>query len=139
MNQYPKETAMKFLSIYKTAERNTPPTQEEMAAMGKLIEEGMKAGWLVATEGCLPTSLGAKVRRSGDKIIVTDGPFAEAKEVVGGFAILKANSKQEAIELARRFLRVAGEGECELRQVYEGGQCAQSENAHNLAEMALKA
>jgi hypothetical protein len=139
MNQYPKEIAMKFLSIYKTAERNTPPTQEEMAAMGKLIEEGMKAGWLVATEGCLPTALGAKVRRSGDKIIVTDGPFAEAKEVAGGFAILKANSKQEAIELARRFLRVAGEGECELRQLYEGAQCAQSENAHNLAEMALKA
>jgi hypothetical protein len=130
---------MKFLSIYKTAERNTPPTQEEMAAMGKLIEEGMKQGWLVATEGCLPTALGAKVRRSGDKIVVTDGPFAEAKEVAGGFAILKANSKQEAIELTRRFLKVAGEGECELRQLYEGGQCAQSESAHNLAEMALEA
>jgi hypothetical protein len=137
--EYFKETAMKFLSIYKTAERNTPPTQEEMVAMGKLVEEGMKAGWLLATEGCLPTALGGKVRRSGDKIIVMDGPFAEAKEVVGGFAILKANSKQEAIELTRQFLRVAGEGECELRQLYEAGQCAQPENAHNLAEMALKA
>jgi hypothetical protein len=129
---------MKFLSIYKTAERNTPPTQDEMTAMGKLIQEGMKAGWLLATEGCLPTALGAKVRRSGDKIIVTDGPFTETKEVVGGFAILKANSKQEAIELTRQFLRVAGEGECELRQLYEGGQAAQAENAHNLAELALK-
>jgi hypothetical protein len=88
---------MRFLSIYKTAERPTSPTPEEMAAMGKLIEEGMKAGWLLATEGCLPTSLGAEVRRSSGKLSVNDGPFTEAKEVVGGSAILKTNSKQEAI------------------------------------------
>src|ERR1700680_3593512 len=110
---------MKFLSMYKSVERNTPPTAEAMAAMGKLIEEGMKAGWLLATEGCLPTALGARVRRSSSKISVTDGPFTESKEVVGGFAILKANSKEEAIELAREFLQIAGEGECELRQIYE--------------------
>ena len=110
---------MRFLSIYKHEERTTPPTVEEMATMGKLVEEGFKAGWLLATEGCLPTALGARVRRSNGKLAVTDGPFTEAKEVVGGFAILKANSKQEAIELARQFLKVAGEGECELRQLYE--------------------
>lgn len=113
---------MKFLSIFKTVERTNPPTPEEMAAMGKLIEEGMKKGWLLGTEGCLPTRLGAKVRRSGDKISVTDGPFTEAKEVVGGFALLQANSKEEAIQLAKDFLKVAGEGECELRQIYEGNQ-----------------
>jgi len=90
-----------------------------MATMGKLVEEGFKAGWLLATEGCLPTALGARVRRSNGKLAVTDGPFTEAKEVVGGFAILKANSKQEAIELTRKFLAVAGDGECELRQLYE--------------------
>jgi len=112
---------MKFLSIYKSAERSTPPTEEEMARMGKLVEEGMKAGWLVATEGCLPTALGARVRRSGSNLTVTDGPFTEAKEVVGGFAILRVSSKHEAIELARTFLQVAGEGECELRQIYEQG------------------
>jgi hypothetical protein len=130
---------MKFLSIYKTVERNTPPSTEEMAAMGKLIEEGMKAGWLLATEGCLPAVLGARVRRSGENISVTDGPFAETKEVIGGFAILKTNSKPEAIELARKFLKVAGEGECELRQIYEAN-CSQLESAgcHDLAEMALK-
>jgi hypothetical protein len=110
---------MKFLSIYKTAERSTRPSAEEMATMGKLVEDGFKAGWLVATEGCLPSNLGARVRRSGDNITVTDGPFTESKEVVGGFAILKANSKAEAIELARTFLKVAGEGECELRQIYD--------------------
>jgi hypothetical protein len=110
---------MRFLSIYKTVERNTPPTQHEMDTMGKLIAEGMKAGWLLATEGCLPSALGARVRRSGDKLNVTDGPFTEAKELVGGFAILQTNSKEEAIELTRQFLKVAGEGECELRQLYE--------------------
>jgi len=110
---------MKFLSIYRTAERTTPPSQQEMEAMGNLIEEGMKKGWLVATEGCLPSALGARVRRSGSNVSVTDGPFTEAKEVVGGFAILKADSKAEAIQPTKDFLEVAGEGECELRQIYE--------------------
>ena len=112
---------MKFLSLYKNVERNTPPTQEEMATMGKLIEEGMKKGWLVATEGCLPSALGARVRRSAGNITVTDGPFTESKEVIGGFAILKAKSKEEAVQLAKDFLKVVGEGECEIRQVYEAG------------------
>jgi hypothetical protein len=117
---------VRFLSIYKTAERGVPPTQEEMAKMGKLVEEGMKSGFLLATEGCLPSVTGARVRFSGGKMTVTDGPFTESKEVVGGFAILKANSKEEAIELARQFLQVAGEGECELRQIYEAGQCVEA-------------
>jgi hypothetical protein len=110
---------MRFLSIYKTVERNAPPTPEEMAAMGKLIEEGMRSGWLLATEGCLPTALGARVRRSEGQVTVTDGPFTETKEVVGGFAILNANSKAEAIELVKGFLGHVGQGECELRQLYE--------------------
>jgi len=90
--------------------------------MGQLIEDGFKAGWLVATEGCLPSALGARVRRTGEKTTVTDGPFTEAKELVGGFAILRTNSKEEAIQLAKQFLQVVGEGECELRQVYEAGE-----------------
>src|SRR4051794_13465537 len=110
---------MRFLSIYKAAERNTPPTQEEMDRMGKLIEDTMRSGHLLATEGCLPSSLGARVRLSEGKVTITDGPFTEAKEVVGGFAILRADSKEEAIEQARHFLQVAGGGECELRQLYE--------------------
>ena len=117
---------MKFLSVYKTVERGVPPSQEEMATMGKLVEDGIKAGWLLATEGCLPSALGARVRSSGGKLTVTDGPFTESKELVAGFAILKANSKEEAIELARQFLRVAGDGECELRQIFEAGTCVES-------------
>jgi hypothetical protein len=109
---------MRFLSIYKSVETGVPPTAEHMAAMGQLIEAEMKTGVLVSTEGCLPTALGARVRLDGAKVTVTDGPFTEAKEVVGGFAILEVASKAEAIEATKRFLKVAGSGECELRQVY---------------------
>lgn len=129
---------MRFVSIYKTVERNTPPTQEEMAAMGKLIEEGMKKGFLLSTEGCLPSALGARVRRTDGKTTVTDGPFTEAKELVGGLAILEANSKQEAIEIAKQFLSVVGQGECELRQLFEPGE-GDCVKISDRSEVALKA
>lgn len=114
---------MRFLCIYKPARaEGSPPSQEEMARMGQLIQDAMKAGWLIATEGCLPSRLGARVRQSDGKVTVTDGPFTEAKEVIGGFALIKANSKEEAIELTKRFLQVAGDGESEIRQLYEAPQ-----------------
>jgi len=105
--------------------------------MGKLIEEAKEKGWLLGTEGCLPSALGARVRRSAGKTSVTDGPFTESKELVGGFAILKANTKQEAIEMARKFLEVVGEGECELRQLCEPseGNCLE---INDRAEVALR-
>jgi hypothetical protein len=89
---------MKFLSIFRTAETGAFPPHEEMERMQRLVEEGMKAGYLLAVEGCMPSSFGAKVRRSGDKITITDGPFAESKEVVGGLALIQADSKEQAIE-----------------------------------------
>jgi hypothetical protein len=110
---------MRFLSIYKSVEKNVPPTPEHVANMGKLIEESMKAGVLLATEGCLPSVLGARVRLSDGKLSVTDGPFIESKELIGGFALLQTNSKEEAIALAKKFLAVAGDGECEIRQLFE--------------------
>jgi hypothetical protein len=113
------EIIMRFLSVYKTPERNAPPTPEEMAKMGKLIEDGMKAGFLLAVEGCLPSATGARVRQSNGSVTVTDGPFTESKEVIGGLALLQANSREEAVKLVKDFLRVAGDGECELRQLYE--------------------
>jgi hypothetical protein len=113
---------MKFLSIYRTAERGTPPSPQEMETMGKLVEKGMKDGTLLAVEGCMPSAFGARIRRGGGKVNVTDGPFAETREVVGGLAVLNANSKEHAIELVKEFLGVAGDGECELRQLYEAGQ-----------------
>jgi hypothetical protein len=90
-----------------------------MVEMGKLIEDMTKAGVLLATEGCLPSSKGARVRYSGGKFTVTDGPFTETKELVAGFALFEVKSKEEAIEWTKRFLKVAGEGESEIRQIYE--------------------
>lgn len=110
---------MRFLSIYRTVESSTPPSSEHIAEMGKLIEETMNKGTLIATEGCLPSAKGARVRLSSGKVTVTDGPFTEAKEVIGGFALLEAGSKEEAVDLCKRFLKVAGDGECEIRQIFE--------------------
>jgi hypothetical protein len=115
---------MKFLAVYtpdaKTA--GDPPSKERMAEMGKFVEESMKAGTLLATGGLLPISEGgARMRSSGGKITVTDGPFTEAKEVIAGFAMIEAKSKEEAIESCRRFLEIAGDGESELRQIMEPG------------------
>ena len=118
---------MRFLCIYKPGKpEGTPPTQEEMDRMGKLIEESMRSGTLIATEGCLPSSLGARVRSDAGTVTVTDGPFTETKEVVGGFALIRADSKQHAIEFTKHFLQVAGGGEVEIRQVYEQPAAAQA-------------
>lgn len=94
--------------------------------MGQFIEESFKSGVLLATEGCLPSIAGARLRMSGGRFAVTDGPFAEAKEVVGGFALIRADSKEQAIEYTKRFMEIAGDGETEIRQVYEAsdGPCA---------------
>ena len=120
---------MRFLSIYKAPETGAPPTPEEMARMGKLVEDGMKAGFLLAVEGCMPSAAGARVRLANGKVTVVDGPFTEAKELVGGLAILQADSKEAAIELARQFLHVAGDGECELRQLYDADPNASNPGA----------
>ena len=111
---------MRFISIFTHEPVNRPPTEEEMANMGKLIEEAMREGWLLATEGVSFGERGFRVHRSAaGKVTVTDGPFAEAKEVLGGYALLKADSKEQVIELTRRFLSVAGQGTCEIYRLYE--------------------
>ena len=110
---------MRFLAVYRSAETGTPPSPEKMAAMGQLIEEMTRAGVMLATEGCLPSVKGARVRITGSKFTVTDGPFTETKEVIGGFALFQVKSKEEAIEWTKRFLQLAGDGESEIRQIYE--------------------
>ena len=116
---------MRFLCLYKPAKaEGTPPTQQEMTQMGKLIEESMKSGMLLATEGCLPSARGARIRLAGGKFIVTDGPFTESKELVAGFALIKAKSKEEAIEYTKNFLKIAGDGETEIRQVFDAADFA---------------
>jgi len=111
---------MRYLSIYRTDAKNfgTPPTQEHIARMGKLIEKSFKEGTLVATGGVLTNPKGAaRVRRAGSKVTVTDGPFTEAKELIGGFAVLEATSREHAIELVKEFLDCAGDGECEVHDL----------------------
>jgi hypothetical protein len=111
---------MRFISIFTHEPTNRAPTQDEMARMGKLIEDAMKEGWLLSTEGVSFGSTGFRVHRSrGGKVIVTDGPFAETKEIIGGYALLKASSKDEIVKQTKRFLEVAGQGTCEIYQLYE--------------------
>ena len=118
---------MRFLCVYKpTKDENIPPSHEEMQKMGALIEDMVKTGVLLGTEGCQPSSKGARVRLSGGRFTITDGPFTEAKELIGGFAIINASSKGEAIELTKRFLSVAGDGESEIRQLHEASDFAET-------------
>src|SRR5262249_6223468 len=112
--------AMKFLSMIRIDEKTgQAPSEQLMSEMGKLIEEWTKAGVLVSTAGLRPTSEGVRVRlRRGGKLSTVDGPFTESKEVIGGYAILEVGSKQEAVELTQRFLKVHGtewDLECEVR------------------------
>ena len=111
---------MHFMSLYKPGrDADGPPDPLAMAKLGGLVEEMSRNGSLVATNGLQPSSTGARVRISGDRLTVTDGPFAETKELIAGYAILEAPSKEAAVELAKRFLRVMGEGECEVRPMFD--------------------
>lgn len=111
---------MRFISIFTHEPTDCAPTQAEMEAMGKLVEDAMQAGWLLATEGVSFGATGVRVHRDkGGSITVTDGPFAEAKEVLGGYALIKADSKEHVVELTRNFLEVVGQGTCEIYQLYE--------------------
>ena len=104
--------------------------------MGKLIEESMKSGVLLATEGCLPSAKGARIRLSGGKFTVTDGPFTESKELVAGFALIQARSKEEAIEYTKTFLKVAGDGETEIRQIFDAADLAPADYSQGYAKQS---
>ena len=113
---------MRFLSMIRIDETTGQlPDDQLMTNMGKLIEELTRTGQLVSTAGLRPTSEGVRVRlRRGGKLTMLDGPFTETKEVIGGYAILEAQSKAEAVELTRRFLEAHGSNwdvECEVRQL----------------------
>jgi hypothetical protein len=119
---------MRFIIMVKSPENPAagPPPQKLMQAIGELGQEAAKAGVFVETGGLLPSAMGARMRLASGQITVTDGPFAEAKEVFGGYAIYKVASKAEAIAWTRRFMDLhkqhwpGWEGECEIRQLFEG-------------------
>src|SRR5215471_8583195 len=112
---------MRFLSMIRINENSgVVPSQQLMSDMGKLIADRTHEGVLITTAGLRPTAEGVRVRLRAGKLSTVDGPFAETKEVVGGFAILEAASLNEAIELTKRFLKVHGDEwdiECEVRQL----------------------
>jgi len=111
---------MRFMTIYTDVERDTPPSQEEIEAMGNLIGEMSNAGVLIRTDGLQHSKRGARVHITDDgKFSITDGPFTESKEVVGGYAIIEVASKAEAIEWTKRFLKVVGRGTSEIRLMHE--------------------
>jgi len=120
---------MKYLCFIRHAEshREAGPPPALMEAMGKFVQQSMQSGVLVDTGGLMPSKEGARVRLSGGKLTVTDGPFIDTKEVIGGWAILQVSSKAEAIDVARQFMELHRrhwpqfEGESEVRAMFDPG------------------
>jgi hypothetical protein len=112
---------MVLIKANEESEAGVMPSKELLDAMGKYNEELVKAGVMLAGEGLQPSSKGARVKFSGDKRIVTDGPFAETKELIAGFWLFDVKSKEEAIEWVKRCPNPfpGGEPEIEIRQVFE--------------------
>lgn len=113
---------MRFLSMVRTRETGQMPSERLMNEMGQLIEEVTARGAMVMTAGLLPTSEGFRMRSRHGKLSTIDGPFAETHEVIGGFAIIEVTSKEEAVELTKRFLEVHGDEydvECEVRPLHD--------------------
>jgi hypothetical protein len=115
---------MRFMMLVKSTERSGPPPKELMDAIAKLSEEASKDGSMIESGGLAPSAMSTRVRLSGGKITALDGPFAETKELVGGYAVFEFKSKQEAIESALHFMELhkkywpGWEGETEIRQIF---------------------
>lgn len=115
---------MRYMLMFRTdgdAEPGVPPCKDDLPEMAKLIEEGKRSGVILSTEGLQPSWTGTRVAYRGGAMAVTDGPYAEAKEVVAGFAIVDVPTQAEAVEWAKRFLAIAGQGESEIRPIFETG------------------
>ena len=115
---------MRFMTIYKPADTNDfeaglPPSGEQIARMGEFIEEMAKSGKLLLTDGLLPSSKGAKVRRTNGKVEVIEGPFTETKETIASYALFQTATIEEAVHWTQRFLQVLGEGECDIYPIFE--------------------
>ena len=130
---------MRFMMMVKANpdyEAGVPPKPELIDAIGKLSERMTGAGVLLGTGGLLPSSCGARVRVSAGSISVVDGPFAETKELIGGYAIVETRSRDEAIALGRQFMELHAKiigpsyaGECEIRQMFDGQSCTSDAHA----------
>jgi len=113
---------MRFMGLLKAdeaSEAGAPPSPELLQRMGTFIEEISRAGVLVASDGLQPTSKGVRVKLSGGKFVVTDGPFTETKELIASYALFDVPSMEQAIHWSKRFLEVLGTGECEIRPLFQ--------------------
>lgn len=110
---------MKFLMTYTQSPNAPPPTPAHMAAIAAFAEKNMKDGVLLMTGGLVRPSHGIHLRCEGGKVTVTDGPFAETKELIDGFALVKVASREEALALSSEFMRIAGDGTGEVLQVFD--------------------
>jgi hypothetical protein len=116
---------MKFMSMVYSSEKNGPPPAALMEAIAQLGMDAAKAGTMVQMGGLYQSAQGARVRLAGGKITVTDGPFTETKEIIGGFAVFQFNTKKEAIEQVTKFMELhrkhwpGWEGVSEVRQIYD--------------------
>lgn len=110
---------MKFLMIYDSDPKAPPPTPEQMRALGEFTTKMIASGVVKMTGGIVRPSKGTEVRLSGGKFSVTDGPFPETKELIDGYAIVEAQSREEAIELSRQFMEIAGEGRGQLLRLFD--------------------
>jgi len=109
---------MKFLMTYESSSK-VPPTPAQLAAIGKFSQEMEATGNLLMTGGLQRPSKGTRVQLAGGKFTITDGPYAETKELIDGFALIEAKSREEALELAQRFMSIAGEGTGEVLAVFD--------------------
>jgi len=112
---------MKFLMTYAASPDAAPPTQEKMMAIGAYTEKNIKAGIVIMTGGLVRPSRGIQMRCERGKASVIDGPFAETKELIDGFALIQAGSREEAIAIAKEFMELAGDGTGEILQVFDPG------------------
>ena len=125
---------MRFMMMVKSAENSGPPPKELMDAIDRLIEETVKDGTMLGTGGLASTAQSTRVRITKGQLTVTDGPFSEAKEVVGGYAQFELKSKEEAVKSAVRFMELhkkhwpGWEGETEIRQIFGPDDFAQHIN-----------
>jgi hypothetical protein len=121
------DSTVRFMMAHKAdknSEAGAHPAPEVMARMGRLIDDMVKAGVFVTAEGLRPSSEGVRVKFSKGQRTVTDGPFAESKELIAGYCILKADSKEEAFKWAPPFAEAVGDVEIDIRPLYKGPDCA---------------
>jgi len=115
------ETPMRFLMTYQQDPNVPPPTPEKMAAIGAYTQKNMQSGVVVMTGGLVRPTHGTQVKSERGKFSVTDGPFAETKELIDGFAVIEVPSKAAAIAVAQEFMQLAGDGTGEILQMFDPG------------------